>query len=152
MVWEANNFTILQVWYVLWYSFPDPFPEISHERVLVNTVRVLQEFSDYIPENPIEVADILQKISERNAMSPHASNTNAIPWDTTFEPAETQCLLCGGQLSPAVRVPGSNCRAYLLTRLQLIPARSLIRRCSNRECGARHSYRTWKEGNHACAL
>ena len=121
------------------------FPEISDA---MNTVRVLQEFSDYIPENPLHVADILWKITERNALSV-ASNTS--PWDTTFEPAETQCLLCGGQLSPAVRVPGSNCRAYLLTRLQLIPVRSLIRRCTSRDCGARYNYSTWKEGKYACA-
>ena len=85
-------------------------------------------------------------------MSPHASNTQMQFLGTLPLSQLKHCLLCGGQLSPAVQVPGSNCRAYLLTCLQLIPARSLIRRCSNRECGARHSYRTWKEGKHACAL
>ena len=114
------------------------FAETSHQKAWVNTVRLVHDFSEKIPEDPAEVSDILQKITERNMY-------DATAWQTDFEPGETQCLLCGEQLGPAVRVPGSNCRAYLLTHLDLIPARSLIR-CLNQDCGARHSYRTWKKG------
>ena len=114
---------------------------MSNQRAWANSVRVVQEFVEHIPEDPAEVADILQQITMRNM-------SNATTWETNFEPAETQCLLCGEQLGPAVRVPGSNCRAYLLTRLHLIPARSMIRRCLNQDCGARHSYHTWKEGEY----
>ena len=50
-------------------------------------------------------------------MSPHASNTQMQFLGTLPLSQLKHCLLCGGQLSPAVQVPGSNCRAYLLTRL-----------------------------------
>ena len=115
-----------------------------NRRVWANTERVVEDFVEHIPgipEDTAEVADILKKITLRDM-------SNATTWETNFEPAETQCLLCGEQLGPAVRVPGSNCRAYLLTRLHLIPARSMIRRCLNQDCGARHSYHTWKEGEY----
>ena len=108
---------------------------MSNQRAWANTVRVVEDFVEHIPEDSAEVADILKKKITLRGMS------NATTWETNFEPAETQCLLGSEQLGPVVQVPGSNCRAFLLTHLHLIPARSLIR-CLNQGCEVRHSYHT----------
>ena len=112
-----------------------------------NTVHILYQAaaSDPVPESPgdLVLAPILQKIHDRNAKT-QLGRQDA--WQTVFIPAQSHCLLCETELTPPTHVPGSNGRAYLLTRGKLIPAKAFIRKCTNAKCEARHSYHTWRDG------
>ena len=56
-------------------------------------------------------------------------------------------FLCNTPLGPLEHIPGSNARAFLLTKVRMLPVRVLIKRFPNPRCLARHSYRIWNEGS-----
>ena len=60
-----------------------------------------------------------------------------------FFPIDETCVVCTWALE---HVPGSNTKAYLLTKVKSFPAKVYMKKCPNQHCLARHSYRTWREG------
>lgn len=100
--------------------------------------------TERIPECTGELQHILQAIAKKNtSIQPGSEDSD---WPTLFSPTDDQCLLCGTPLGPLEHTPGSNSRAFLLTKVKMLPVKALIKRCPNHRCLARHSYRTWKEG------
>ena len=109
-----------------------------------STASLMYKSIEQIPECIGELQHILQAIAKKNtSIQPGSEDSD---WPTLFVPNDDYCLLCGTQLGPLERTPGSKSRAFLLTKVKMLPVKALIKRCPNRGCLARHSYRTWKEG------
>lgn len=96
-----------------------------------------------IPEDPRHLKDILDHIQSRNSNTTTGSQTK---WPSHFQSVAVNCHLCGHLLSEPLRVPGSDGKSYLLTRLGLLPVTALMKRCTNSSCTARYSYCKWEEG------
>ena len=135
------------------YKYPiqdDTYAQSEERRLRVvrNTVNVSYKAAlfDPLPESPEdeELRTVLTEISENNAKH-LIGDKNA--WNCTdFQPIQTCCLLCNTKLTSPMRVPGTNGKAYLLTKGKLLSATAQIRKCTNQRCEARHSYCTWNEG------
>ena len=118
--------------------------KVPSEVCIHSTASLLYKFTERIPENIEKLCHILQAIAEKN--TPIHTGSNDSDWPTLFSPTEEHCLLCGTLLGQLERIPGSNSRAFLLTKVKMLPVKALIKCCPNTGCLARHSYRTWKEG------
>ena len=104
-----------------------------------------------IPEDPNKIPDILQHIAECNAAA-DLPGRNLPHWPSKFHTQYTSCVLYHSSLSQPGRVPGSNGKAYLLSRNKLVPVTAFIRRCTKLSCSTRYSYSTWREGNYYYSL
>ena len=116
-----------------------PLKDIQLLKTIDSTTKLLYQFAEKIPANPesIEFQHILHIISATNS-------SNA--WKTEYRPEDERCVLCKTALCPLQHLPGSNTKAFLLTKARFLPVKALIRRCPNPDCLARHPYRTWREG------
>ena len=114
-----------------------------------SSVRVFEECTERIPEFPHDdrLKPVLQLIAKRNAGL--VSQDAVMSWKTEIYPPDNCCTLCNTPLPEAERVPGSSGNAFLLTKLKLLPVKAFIKRCRNPSCLARHSYRSWREGQHS---
>ena len=93
-----------------------------------------------IPEDPRHLKDILDHIQSRNSQT---------KWPSNFQPVAVNCQLCRHLLSEPLRVPGSDGKSYLLTRIGLLPVTALMKRCTNSSCTARYNYCKWDKGIHS---
>ena len=88
---------------------------------------------------------ILQHITECNAAA-DVSGRNLPHWPSEFYTQHTSCVLCHLIIRQPARVPGSNGKAYLLSRTNLVPVTAFIQRWTKPSCSTRYSYSTWREG------
>lgn len=115
-----------------------------------STVELLKK-TVKIPEDTIALQPIFKLIESRNAATTTLLDImrsrkrielhfNEIAWKTSFEPEEQQCLLCSSQLSDPLNVQGSNGEGWLVTMTHILPITCKVKKCSNSNCMAIHSY------------
>ena len=117
---------------------------LQNQAIVKNTIKAHMLKRIKIPEEPHQLNDILRNIEHRNCFI--VSGQGSQRWPSQFLPDERSCPLCSHSLSEPMRVPGSDGKSYLLTKVGLLPVNALIKRCTNRSCTARHSYSKWEEG------
>ena len=112
-----------------------------------STAKILYQHTERIPEHPdnVEMKVVLKNIAVKNASMLLPGDMRP-SWNLEFVPIDETCVLCGTPLGQLQHIPGSNAKAYLLTKVKLLPAKAYMKKCPNQHCLARHSYRTWREG------
>ena len=95
----------------------------------------------------METKAVLKNIAVKNA-NMFVPGDMRPSWNLEFVPTDETCVLCGTPLGQLQHIPGSNTKAYLLTKVKLLPAKAYMKKCPNQHCLARYSYRTWREGTY----
>ena len=90
------------------------------EEMTRRTIQVFLSTVKSILEDPNEIPDILQHIAECNAAA-DLPGRDLPHWPSEFHTQYTSCVLCHSSLSQPGCVPGSNGKAYLLSRNKLVP-------------------------------
>ena len=113
-----------------------------HDNMCQNTVTAYaqQLQRSKIPEDPRELDSLLEEIQHRNS-------STSMKWPSHFQPDATVCILCEHPLTGLSRVPGSDGKCYIMTRIGVFPVVAFIKKCPNLSCAARYGYCKWDDGN-----
>ena len=115
-----------------------------------NTVKSYKLYMEKIPEDPSQLEDVFKSIQLRNSST--VTGNSAHPWPLLVVPQLCKCVLCDNILSVPQRVPGTNGKSYLLTRVGLLPITPYIKRCERQTCLARYCYSNWGEGMNSIVI
>lgn len=121
-----------------------------------STVQLLKKVVK-IPEDATALSPIFKLIESRNAATTtlldmmHSGKRielhfNEVAWKTHFEPEEQECLLCASPLSDTLNVQGSNGEGWLVTMTHILPMTCKVKKCTNGNCMAIHSYHDVQSG------
>ena len=97
-----------------------------------------------IPEDPSQLEDLFKNIQLKNSSVMTGDKRHT--WPSSVSPQLSECVLCDSALSAPQRVPGTDGKSYLLTRVGLLPIVPFIKRCERQTCSARYCYNNWEEG------
>lgn len=122
-----------------------------------STVELLKKVVK-IPEDSIALQPIFKLIESKNAATTTLLDImrsgkrielhfNEVAWKTHFEPEEQVCLLCSSPLSDPLNVQGSNGEGWLVTMSHILPITCKVKKCTNGNCIAIHSYHDVLSGN-----